>query len=229
MRKICGLTLVLALVGAPAFADAFIPGAFNGWDNTTPMTETAPGSGIYTYSIPTQTADTFQNFLLLTESGNWDAKYIPSGDQWMVTDGAGNQTITLDTNTYADGWYPEQNRVGVTSEQGSWTAVGDWQGWDNSNPATAMSSQGGGIYMYSTGVLTPGEHYFKAVKTGSWDAIGADSRSVNANNFAFTTDAVMDSANLYVDALNGVIKVELVPEPASLLLLGLAGLLIRRR
>ncbi|NIV33271.1 MAG: hypothetical protein GWN58_28640, partial [Anaerolineae bacterium] len=53
--------------------------------------------------------------------------------------------------------------------------------WDNADPATVMTALGGGAYELVTDIASPGAYQFKAVETGSWDAIGADGRSVNAN------------------------------------------------
>ena len=231
-RHLIGLMAIVALVAAPAAADVFIPGEFNGWDATTPMTETSAGSAIWTYDTPSYVdTELPTTFVLLSESGNWDSKFIWSGDSWAIMNPNENDTntITFDLNTYADGWFPVTNRVGVAYEQGSWTAVGDWQGWDPSNAGTAMTPMGGGLYMHEATGLAPGDHWYKAVRTGTWDAIGGDSRSVNADNFGFTTDAVNDGARFYVDANNGILKVEVIPEPASMLGLALLGLLIRRR
>lgn len=70
---------------------------------------------------------------------------------------------------------------------------------------------------------------YKAVLTGSWDAIGADARSVNADSIAFNTDETANLAQLWVDARTGTAKVQVVPEPATLALLALGGLALLRR
>ena len=51
------------------------------------------------------------------------------------------------------------------------------------------------------------------------------------SNRNFTTDAVNDTVRLWVNALDGTIKTEVFPEPATLglMLLGSLGLLRRRR
>ena len=227
---------ILALLAAPATADYFSPGEPNGWNNTTAMTETSSGVWEYTW---TGFDDTFEPertcFDILSESGNWDSKVHGAGNQWTSLDGSGGNTLILDTNLYADGWYPDTNRVGVAYESvTTWTAVGDWQAqigggdWDNANASTAMSDMGGGIYMFE-GTLAAGWYQYKAVRTGSWDAIGGNSRNVNADNFWFEVTAENPTAQMYVNVYDGTVKVEAVPEPMTFagLLIGLA--LLRRR
>ena len=95
-----------------------------------------------------------------------------------------------------------------------------------------MSALGGGIYEYEAMIATPGTYAYKAVDTGSWDAIGADARGVNADNLSFTTTSANQLVDFYVNALDGTIRLELVPEPGSAALLGLGGLVLlvfRRR
>jgi hypothetical protein len=110
--------------------------------------------------------------------------------------------------------------------------VGDWQGWNNANPTTAMTSLGSGIYEYETTFASAGTYYYKAVDTGSWDAIGADARGVNADNLGFTTTDPNQLVDFYVNALNGTIEA-VVPEPSTLAICGLSGLAallaVRRR
>ena len=224
---------VLAVVVGtlPAAGDFYSPGIPNGWDFNTPMTETSLGSGIWEYTW-TGTGDNPTTFDILSEAGNWDSKVYSAGNQWVTPDGSGGNTLILDTNSAGDGWFPDANRVKVVSESvTTWTAVGDWQNqvgggdWDNANPNTAMSDLGGGIFGF-TATLAPGTYQYKAVKTGSWDAIGIDSRNVNAGNLAFTTTASLNEAEMLVDVLNGTVRVNVIPEPATLGLLAGGSLLM---
>ncbi len=225
MRKLV-FVLAIALMAAPALGDAYIPGDFNGWDTGAQMTEGPPG--FYSYPAHNDTPGR-QGFVLLGVAGDWGTKYIPSGDQWCFTDALGDIDITLDTATYSDGWYPETNRVGVSDWTTDWTAVGDWQGWDNGNAATAMADMGGGLFTYETTGLSVGEHWYKAARTTTWDAVGGDGLSVNADNLSFMVTSESETVTFSVDASNSIIRVDVIPEPASLALLGLGGLALLRR
>lgn len=211
-----------------------IPGVFNGWDPNTAYNG-ASGGGVFVHDVTGEVAGSQVPWAHLAVAGDWGTKIIGSGDQWGIIDGSGNLTISLDTNSAGDGWSPDANRVQVSNFQTNWTAVGDWQNqaggamWDNANTFTTMSSVGGSIYSM-TATLADGTYAFKAVKTGSWDAIGADSRSINADNFSFSVTAPNNTITFSVDAALGVIRVDAIPTPGALALLGFGGLIgLRRR
>lgn len=210
-------------------ADWHVAGTFNGWDPNGPlMTETGSGTGIFTVDLGGLGASTRHEFKVT--DGTWSVSWPNSGNSWFYSNSAGGITVTFDTNVYADGWSGTEKRIGVSNNVTAWTAVGDWQGWDNANAATAMADQGGGIYKFTAMGLTEGTHYYKAVNTGSWDAIGADARSVNADNLEFTTSAANPNVELFVNVNNGTIRANPVPEPGSMLALALgAGALLARR
>jgi formylglycine-generating enzyme required for sulfatase activity len=190
-----------------------VAGTMNGWNTTAnPMMETAPNSGIWTVTfsslLPPGRRDEFK-----ITNGTW-SNCIPGSNSWCHTDSNGQVTITYDSNLYADGWAPGWDRIGVSVDSGAWTAAGDWQGWNNANPSTAMVAQGEegeGIYLYEGTGLEAGKHYWKAVKTGSWDSISWNERSINTADMEFTIGAPTDVFRLWVDALAGRVKVEVWP------------------
>jgi len=206
-----------ALYPAPEEPIWYARGDMNGWGTTDPMYDdgthgdATPGDGIFTAEVVLASSGRFE-FKIAT--ADWSASYPPSGNSWLNAAFDGQiVTITFDTTTHADGWLPETSVIGVDQDPGTWTAVGDWQGWDNANPATSMTATGGGIYELTAELAAPGTYQYKAVKTGSWDAIGADGRSGNANTTAFTTTSAGQTVVFRVNALAGRIQVEVVASP----------------
>lgn len=226
MNKLFLAIASLAALTAGATANIFLAGTFNAWDpDGQLMTQTAPGSGIWTATVQT-TANARHEFKVTDGSWAWNR---PSDNSWFITDSTGVIDITYNANEVHDGWLPVQHRLALSYVNvPSWTAVGNWQGWNNANPTTLMTHVGAGVYRFST-TLAPGNYLWKAVSTGSWDAIGADNRSINAANIAFTTTAALPIANMYVDTLAGTARTEVVPEPATLTVLGLGALALLRR
>ncbi len=197
----------------------FARGDFNGWGAGDPLYDDgahgdlAAGDGIHTALVTIATPGRHE-FKVATE--DWSVNYPPSGNSWLDTAVPDEiVTITFDTNFYGDGWQPETNIIGVSTEPGAWTAVGDWQGWNNADPATAMAALGGGVYELTTAVASPGVHEYKAVKTGAWDAIGADGRSVNAGTLNFETVEAGQSVTFSVDAHAGRVTVEVAAVPPT--------------
>jgi hypothetical protein len=203
-----------ALFPAPAW---YVRGEFNGWGTSDPMFDDgthgdgSAGDGIYTAQVTIATAERYE-FKVTSE--DWSVSYPGSGNSWLETATADEAvTITFDTNVHDDGWEPTTNIIGVSTEPGAWTAAGDWQGWDNGNPATAMMSQGGGVYEFTTAIGSLGSYQYKAVKTGTWDAIGTDGRSINAGTASFETTVTDQNVTFKVDALAGRVNVEVEPGP----------------
>ena len=198
-----------------SLAPWFIWGDFNGWSGTTdPMYDdgthgdAAANDGIYTAQITLASAGRYE---FKVTSGSWALAYPASGNSWFAAAAGETVTITFDSNTHADGWLPSTNIIGVSTEPGTWTAVGDWQGWNTSDPATVMTTLGGGIYQLATTIAAPGNYLYKATTTGTWDAIGIDGRSVNATEAPFEILEAGQGVTFTVDALGGRVLVELEP------------------
>lgn len=234
MNKLAAI-LVVGFLAVPAMASILNPhvaGSLQGWDPAaSPMTETYTGSGIWVASFTGLTPNNREEFKIT--DGTWNNSF-PGPNSWLYTDSAGAVTISYDTNTYSDGWSPTTERLGLSTDPGAWTAVGDWQhlvggiDWTNNDPFTSMVAQGGGIYRLQA-TIPAGTYSWKPVVTGSWDSISWDNRSVNTANWSFTTDAVNNTVVFWVNEFAGTAKFDIVPEPATLLLLGLGGLALLRR
>jgi hypothetical protein len=222
MKRILLITALLALI-SPAHADYYIASDFNGW-NTTGNLMTDMGGGIWKIDL----ANVSGRHEFKVSMGDWANSWPGSGNSWFFGDGLGNITITFDANDIQDGWRGNWGRVGLSTDPGAWTAVGDWNGWNNAD--NSMMSLGGGIYQYQQ-TLAPGWYQWKAVVTGSWDAIGDDFRGVNANTTWFEVTAQNPIAVFEVNALAGTerVYVTAVPEPATLTLAACGLALFLRR
>ena len=207
----------------------YLAGDFNGWSaNGTLMTDM--GGGIWSATLSGLTPGSESQFQVT--DGSWGSWFTPAQHSWLFADGSGNATVSIDLNSYADGWTVSADRITTSVDPGAWNAVGAWNGWNNA--ADPMTSLGGGIYELQKIIATPGFYGFKATQSGGWNyQVGADGRNVNAGELTFTTTVANQEVDMFLNAVNGTIRLDVVPEPSSLLLFGLTGLTtllaIRRR
>ena len=198
MKKMSLVLVTATTLALPALADYYVAGDFNGW-RTTANVMTRPRR----QHLGANLAGVDGRHEFKITLGDWSQSWPASGNSWFLGDEAGNIAITFNANDLEDGWRGNWGRIGVSTDPGAWTAVGDWQGWDNANPATAMTAQGDGLYSYQQ-ILDPGWYQWKAVNTGTWDAIGDDFRSINADTTWFEITADAPLAVFELDALTGV-------------------------
>ncbi|MFN2226061.1 MAG: choice-of-anchor X domain-containing protein, partial [Anaerolineae bacterium] len=213
-------TTLSAFVTFPA-PSWYVAGDFNGWSSTADAMyddgthgDAVAGDGVHTAQIAVAGAGRHE-FKITND--DWSVSYPTTGNSWFDCADGETVTFTFDGNVHSDGWLPTTNIIGVSTEPGAWTAVGDWQGWNNGDLSTAMASLGGGLYQLVYDMPTPGSYQYKAVKTGTWDAIGADGRSVNAATATFETLVANQTVTFTVDAPAGRVKVDLeavLPMPA---------------
>ena len=184
-----------------------VAGDMNGWDElANPMAEVAPGVYEATFLL-----EPYGRYEFKITDGTWDHS-LPADNSWCYADEFGETTITYDANEYDDGWAPGWDRIGLSYDDGFWTAVGDWQGWDPYNFETEMTPLGGGIYVYEGIGLPAGRYSWKAVVSGTWDAISWNGRSIAALDMQFGVAGEWDPFDLYVDALTGTVMIELTDD-----------------
>lgn len=213
MRKVA-LIVCLCVITTTIYADIdsqpyIASDNINGWSpSATAMTETAPGSGIWTYTRTGLESGFWEEFKIT--DGSWDTSY-PTGNSWYEADANGEVTITFDTNTYSDGWLPAQYRIGVSTEPGEWSLVGNYLSalgrtdWVNDDPTQTMTLLTDGVY-YITQTLPAGGYDFKPTQTGTWNAIGTDGRSVDASNYTLGL-ASSSEVTVYVNAYDGTMGI----------------------
>ncbi len=235
MEKRIFSTLILALgfvlLTAPVSqAGLWMPGdhqvaggAAGNWDPPTAPGLTDQGGGIYDIALSGLTgavAGQRFTFHVLDDEGapppTWDdPKVTPNENSWFLTDGTGSATITVDTNTYSDGFFPETNRITVSTDAtqvpgffatGSWMdEAGGTGDWNNSDPMFQMTDQGSGLWSVDATIATPGTYEFKVTK-GDWEGQwGKDGRSVNPVNWAFDVVAADQDFTFLLDISKGAI------------------------
>ena len=223
MKKCMLMLMVVAVMGlvAPVSADYYLAGSFNLWDPAGQLMNDNL-DGTYSATVSGLTVGNKEEFKVT--NGTWGDSYPPS-NAWLYSDGSGNVDITFNTNVVSDGWQPEQYRIGLNTDPGTWNVVGDLNGWNNNDASMVMTAQGGGIYALTGQTFSAGTYWWKAVRTGTWDAIGANGRGVDASNMELTV-AEGETVDFYVDALSGTLRAEVIPEPATMTLLGIGSLLL---
>ncbi len=196
--------------GTPPASPWYARGDFNGWGTTNPLYDDGtngdllPADGVFSAEVTIATANRYE---WKVATADWGTSYPGSGNSWLVTTVADQVVrLTFDTNTYSDGWAPQTNILNANDDVVGWTAVGDWQGWGNSNPATAMTAAGYGRYLLAYPVPAAGSHEYKAVRTGTWDAVGADNRSINAGTVTFNTASPNEIVYFWLDLTSGRIQ-----------------------
>ena len=235
-RRIIALGLTLALLIAwltplapqtarpqpirAAASNWCVAGSFNSWDNTShPLYDDGThgdliaDDDIFTLDHTIASADRHE--WKIVECGNWGNAHPASDNAWLHTS-AGDQTVkfTFDVNDHSGdaGWalLPSQNIVNVWGDDlpTSFTAVGDFQSWNNSDPNTEMDYAGNGVFWLTYTVSTAGSHIGKVTATGTWDAFGADGRSKNADNVNFTTTTADEEVVFLLDSRSGRVLIE---------------------
>ncbi|MCK4340332.1 MAG: hypothetical protein KAY37_01240 [Phycisphaerae bacterium] len=196
-----------------------VAGTLNGWAvDGTPMTEMdPPNEGIWTATVTGLTPDNVELFKI-TDGVTWNGCLPTSGNSFGSVDEFGEITITYDTHYYeGDEWLPTFNRIGVSLTRTDWVAVGSFQSevggfdWDPDSDVTVMTETEPGIWMWEATGIPAAMYWGKCTVYDTWDAVGANGRSVNADNAEITIDADTDTLRLTVNPTAGLIKVEVIP------------------
>ncbi|MCI0709275.1 MAG: alpha amylase N-terminal ig-like domain-containing protein [Chloroflexi bacterium] len=166
--------------------------------------------GIYsaTYTIATPARYSWK----VIEACDWANASWPAGfgvDSWLNTTVIDQAiTFTFDTNIYGDGYVPVTNILHADDNLGtSFTAVGDFNGNNTSDPLGSLSDVGGGVYEVGYDIATPGNYVGHIVVTGSTDGWGNDSRANTPAPVAFATSSTNEIVYFRLNVNTGRIQV----------------------
>ncbi|MCD4739173.1 MAG: hypothetical protein K8R89_07940 [Anaerolineae bacterium] len=194
-----------------------LTGDFQGWDNaSTPLYDDGTHgdlvSGDSIYSLDYTITTAARNEWKIVKCGDWGTAY-PAQNAWVNTDTASQVVkFTFDANDHSGDagatQLPTQNIVNAWDDlPTTFTAAGDFNGWNNADPTTALTALGNGIYRLAYIIPAAGSYIGKVTTTSSWDAFGNDGRSKDAANVSFTTTAANETVIFLLDANTGRVTI----------------------
>ena len=218
-----GLMALAVAVSLPAAAVAdpwFVRGDFNGWSLDDQMTEVAPGH--YQATVTGLTDGATYEFKVADE--DWTADW-PGSNARIRADASGELTVNLWFDADGDGWSPAGTRVGYEDLGFTWEIMGSFNDWVE--PVVTLTHLGDGVHQGQIVVAEPDDYWFKFRNAGDWDvAVGTDFGTA-AGDIPYTTTTANETVIFTLDLPGG--RFNVVPEPGSLALLGLGGLMLLRR
>lgn len=177
------------------------------------------GDGLYSLDVTISNlsgngaGDDFYEWKVVT-CGDWSTTYPPGNNSFFWANLGDTVKFTHDTNSYGDGAYPAQNIHNITGDivpAAGFTAVGDWQGWNNSDPATALTDMGGGIWEYTATIAVPAGYIGKVSITGhpSWHGFDANGRHLGTpDNISFTTTTPNEDVLFHLNLNTGRLRIQ---------------------
>jgi hypothetical protein len=221
---------------ATATAAFVVPGSYTTpmWDPPTAptMLETSAGSGIFNHYVTGLNNGVIEEFKILEDTDNnpvWGDAEITPDNVRLYGDADGDATITY---VPGSGVWVDSDGIPLQVVGNFMVAAGGVGDWNPTDPAFAMTSQGGGLYTFEATIATPSTYEFKATDGSGWDhQVGTDGFRRNASTFFFSTTQINENVRFFVDIAGREIGVVSIPEPCAISLLGfvIPGLAATRR
>ncbi len=96
--------------------------------------------------------------------------------------------------------------------------------WTPNDPLFGMTAAGGNIFTRSLVISNPGTYLVKLTDGTGWARqFGSDGYNNNAGNFNFTTTFAGQQVDFSFNSMNATFSAVAVPEPASMMLIAIAG------
>jgi hypothetical protein len=154
--------------------------------------------GIYTRVVTFAESGRYQWRVLPCRQ--WDLAF-PNRAAWaFVLESDQTITFTMDTNPRGGKLWPERYVVSANDQlPARLLAVGDFQKWNNTDPATVLRPLRNGVHQLVYAVHLPGVHRGYVAINGRRDGFGADGRSSQAIPLQFTTEALDETVIFLFD------------------------------
>lgn len=222
-RSVLAAAAVAALAGSAMAQPFFVQGSFNGYAFDTPMNF----DGGVKWSRTLNLTPGERHNVLAADAGYVNQAPPAFGDARFQVPASGQVTINMfDQTSWSDGWLPtSQRRLGIEGLTNGWDLMGSWNAF---SAPTALVDVGGGVFEVTIN-LPAGNYEYKFRYAGDWDInIGADTLGNNRPNGSIESPVGgSNDVTFRLDLHNG--RIQAIPAPGALALLGLGGLIVGRR